>query len=161
MRDRSIRTPGVLAAVVAVGLGMLTGCVGSLNPALVNSLGGNTASAIDNPEGSLLIVVMNRTDAAALTVLDIQKDGGGTVPLSLLTRPNTVLNDLDHVIVHQDCDVARIDFREIEVVTSAGSIPVPFALPPLIAGTSIFCGEVVAITIDGAAPNVFATVAVY
>jgi len=156
MKLRNLRVP-ILLVLISFGL---PGCSG-LNPALIGTLGGNSASNLPSPEGTIIIMVMNSTTSPVLTKMRAVKANGGSVELNLVTLPFDDPTNLDHVAVVQDCDLERLVFDELQFIGIAGPERVPFARSPLNFGESLFCGNVVAILHQGNPPDIQSIVTVY
>ena len=155
MMHRRLRAPAVLAALVT---SLAAGCSG-LNPGLFPFAGGNAASSLPNPYGTILIMFMNQTSVAARATFVLTKDNGGTLTVGLTALPFSPASDLDYRIAAQDCDVTSIRLTNVTYASEAGPIVVPWDRPPLVNGADLFCGNVVAVTFAGDPPNVFINLA--
>lgn len=163
MRDGGLRRWAML--VVLAGLVGVSGCGGGvLNPALVASLGGNTASAMDNPQGTIVILLVNRTLSTVQAYVLVTKDNGAAREWPLQVKafqPGTP--NSGWLGFAQECDVASID-----VVSFRFSIPGggdagdrTADLGTLVVGQSLNCGDVILIRAEGTAPNIIFTVEVF
>ena len=153
--DRRFRVSAGLA-LAALGLGSVAGC-GMLNPSLLVTLGGTPVRSLDSPDGSLIILVMNRTTQVAAARVLVTKQNGGEVELTLPVEPFNAGTDLDHRMAVQDCDVESLQLIQVTATTATGVIEIPSDAPPITTGDGgvELCGKVIAITISGTAPAVF------
>jgi len=153
----------VLSALAGLALTALSGC-GVLNPALVGSTVLDSTSALDAPEGTILIAVTNRTSSTAAARFEITKRNGGTVDLIIPVQPfdSDPANESDRMIVTQDCDVTSIRLLDVLASLPTGGVQ-QFAsdLSPLEMGERLNCGKVVLLTIEGVAPNLLVNLGVF
>lgn len=143
-----------LTAVLTIGS---LGC--GINPALIGGFTGNSTNNLQPPTGSIVIVAMNRTPAPALVRLVANKQYGGQIAINLSTFGAGDVNNRDYMAVVQDCDIQSIEF--IDIIVQSQTATIPFAFAPLVAGETLSCGKVVAITLEGTAPNIVPTVVVF
>jgi hypothetical protein len=139
------------SGVVAASLLVVLGC-GVANPALVGTLGSNTAAAVTGIESNIAIMVMNLTPVTTQASIRVNKRNGGVVDLNIPVQP------FDHTAVVQNCDVVSVEFVEASYAGPAGAVAIPTTVSPLVVGLNLNCGGVVAITIAGTPPGVFVTV---
>lgn len=148
MTNHRFRVCVALVALAGFSLSTIFGCTG-LNPALVGTVGGNTASYLDAPKGTILIVVLNYTLSDVLASVNIVKQNTAVVPLFLGAAPYNPTSLQDHAILTQDCDVDQIQFLDVQI-NQAGGVTQDYDLrgvPPLINGQSLSCGKMVVITV--------------
>lgn len=140
------------ACLAVVGLCAVAGC-GMLNPSLFATTGLNPVRSLDTPEGSLVILVMNRTNVTVAARVTVTKQNGGQIELTIPAGPFGSGTTPDHAAVVQDCDVETIDLIGI---TAEGDIEIPSFSAPLRDGLELSCGKVVAIFVAalGAEPIV-------
>ncbi len=139
--------------LAGLGLAGVAGC----NPSLAMTLGLDPVALLDPPDGTLLIMVMNTADTAAVATVAVNKTNGGQLELKIPALPFSTAHDLDHVTVIQDCDVTSI---QLLGVTVAGVGEIASDRPPLAMGVSLSCGDVVVIWITQA-QNYFANLSVF
>ena len=148
-----------LTAVAGIGCSVL-------NPALVGTVQGNSVPALENARGTILIAVLNHTDAVAVPRIQITKDNGGLVELLVAVLPFTPSvpldptnptqdNNADHAILVQDCDVAQIELIDLDV--AGQTIGANF--PPLVEGFNLACGDVVVLSVRQSGQSFFADLA--
>ena len=93
-----------------------------LNPSLFATLGANPVRALDTPDGSLVILVMNRTSVTVAARVIVTKKNGGQLDLTIPAGPLGSGTTPDHFAVVQDCDVETID---VVGIIAEGDIEVP------------------------------------
>jgi hypothetical protein len=146
MNLRRLRTPVVLVTLAALATGTGCGGGGIFNPSLFVTVGGSPLRALDQPDGSIIILVMNLTDATAAARIRVTKENGGVLVLTVPVAAFESGVEPDHVAVVQDCDIASI---QLLGVTSEDGVDIPSFSPPIRKGFELSCGKVVAITILG------------
>jgi len=163
MRARRARPRGILVGLTALLIAGVAGC-GVLNPSLVGTTILSSTESLDNPEGTIVIVVMNTTSSLAAARFEITKRNGGTVDLTVPVLPfdGDPANEGDRAMVVQDCDITSIQLVDVLASLSTGGIQ-QFGqdLAPLTMGDRLSCGKVVALTITGTEPNLLVTLQVF
>jgi hypothetical protein len=149
--------PTVLAMVV---LAASTGC-GVLNPSLLGGVGISPIQGLDPAQGSLVILVLNRSDAVAQAKVAVTKTNGAEVELNLTAQPFSQGTELDHVAAVQDCDVESVELTETIYAGPGGASTIASDTGPLVSGFNLNCGDVVVVTIEGTSPNVIVGLAVW
>lgn len=149
--------PTVLAALILAGS---TGC-GVLNPSLLGGIGLSPIQSLDPAQGSLVILVLNRSDAIAQAKVIVTKTSGAEVELNLTTQPFSQATELDHVAAVQDCDIESIELMETIYAGPGGASTIASDAGPLLSGFNLNCGDVVVVTIEGTSPNVIVGLAVW
>jgi len=152
--------PLFLTGLAALGLAGTVGC-GMVNPSLLGGLGVSPIQALDPAQGSLVIAVLNRSDAVAQAKVVVTKANGGELELNLTTQPFSPGTELDHVVAVQDCDVESVELLEIIYAGPGGASTIASDAAPLLSGFNLSCGDVVVITITGTSPNVLVNLAVW
>ena len=153
----------LLAFYSALVMCFACGC-GVLNPSLIGSATGDAISSLDNPEGTIIIVVMNSSLSTAAASFTITKSDGGVVDLVVPVLPadGNPADDGDVAMVVQDCDVQSIQLNTVLASLPTGDVQ-QFAsdLAPLVKGERLSCGKVVSVMIVGVSPNLLVNLAVY
>jgi hypothetical protein len=119
---------------------------------------------LDNPEGTIAIVVLNSTSSQAAARFQITKRNGGTVDLTVPVLPfdGDPADEGDRAMVVQDCDVTTIELVDVLAALSTGGVQ-QFGqdLAPLNMGEQLTCGKVIAVTITGSEPNLLVNLQVF
>lgn len=161
MSDRSVPHRWAMLPLVTLSLVSATSC-DVINPALLGSTGGSTIRALENAQGSLVILVMNRTTAVAAAQVLVTKQSGGTVLLTIPVQEFGDGNDRDFSAIVQDCDIEQVQLLQVTAVSGEGeTVEVPSDAPPLRMGIEINCGSVIAITVSGTSPTLFLDLTVF
>ena len=158
MTNRRLRAAVALLALAAPGLGAVAGC-DVLNPSLVAGVGVNPIAAMDVPDGSILIVVMNDSDSVAVAHLTIEKTNGWVVHLAIPVLPFDANSDEDFAMVVQDCDIASIQYRGSFITALRNFIDEDNS--PLVGGRVVNCGNVIAIWITQSGLNYYSNLSVF
>ena len=145
------------AWLVLAGLtgGVVSGC-GVVNPSLVAVLpGGTQTSTMDSPKGQIVILVINLTPSTTQANVLVTKTNGGQVTL------NIAVPAFAHRAFTQECEVQKIEFVQASYAGATGAVQIPFTVSPLVSGVNLECGNVVAISMLGTAPNIAPQIQVY
>ena len=135
----------VVAASLLVGAG---GC-GILNPSFLDDFVANPENAFDAPNGSLAILIMNRTDRFASARISVTKENEGTVEWSVGLAPFGDPSGFDYATLIQECDVMEVSLQDVTIATDGEPIVIPSDASPLTAGLNLNCGDVISILIPG------------
>lgn len=155
-----------VAGVLLAGIGLLLapGC-GAINPELLGTVLPNSTVGMTAPTGTIVIAVLNRSPAIAAAQVQVTKNDGGVVNLTIPVQPfdSSTANPADRAFAVQDCDVHSIRLVQVLAALPTGGTVQQFAsaLPPLVDGVGLSCGKLVSITIVGTPPNLQAAVEVY
>jgi len=153
---------GLLLA--AFGLLLAPGC-GVINPDLLGTVLPNSTIGMPAPGGTIVIAVLNESQAIAAAQFEITKNDGGVVDLTIPVQPfdNSTANPADRAFAVQDCDVQSIRLIQVLAGLPTGGTVQQFAssLPPLVDGVGLSCGRLVVVTIVGTPPNLQAALEVY
>lgn len=145
-------------------LPMVASC-GALNPGLLGTMGLIYKPTVNNPTGTILIAILNTSSAVVAAKVEITKDNGGTVTLTIPAQPfdSDPANESDQTVVVQDCDVYSIKLVEILAGSTSGGTIQRFAsdLPVLYNGVQLSCGKLVVITVTGSSPNLLANMEIF
>ncbi len=140
------RTLGV--GVLGVLLSFLGGCH-SLNPSFINTLGGSPIESLENPPGTVVIVLINRTAFPAALQVQVF-EAAGFVGTTELRAPGN-----DFFVSGRDCEISTITFVSMTVTTGAegDGEDAPGPTTPLVGGFNFRCGNVVSVTVSGTTGN--------
>ena len=140
-------------------LGSVASC-GSLNPSFLGSVGVSPIASLEDPPGSVLAVLINRTAFRVELQADVDELDGSSGREDLETGGNSFF------ITARDCEISQITFTEITVTVlndQGGTTEETVDLENniLLGGTNFQCGSVVAVIVDGAAGDFEATIQVF
>ncbi len=146
--DAAGRRRGRLALALLMTLaGLGSGC-DVINPALVGTLGGNTAVTMDRPEGHIVILLINTTPGRIAVTLTMTTDQGGTRTEGASLGPG-------YFPIVKDCELQSVTIEQFQYVAPGTGevVEVPANLGTLIRGQAIQCGNVISITASGSPPE--------
>ncbi len=153
---RSAALGGLLACVLGFG-----GC-DAINPRLIGTLGGNTTETLQDAEGYIGIVLMNTTSVIAQVTMAVYKQNGSYHPLYATMMPYESKSKDDHIMGVFECDVESIRLTSLTYASDAGeAVEIQFNYGSFVYGESLYCGDVVYITVTGTPPNITASIGVY
>lgn len=163
-RPRSIRA---WLMMIVAAMGWIAGC-DVLNPALVGTVNASSVTSLSDPEGTILIAVLNNSSSLAAATVRVIKDTGyfedpGYIDLIIPVQAadGNAANEADHAVAVQDCDVYSIQLMEIiAALPTGGTQTLGSDQPALLNGVHFTCGKVIVITITGTAPNLLVEIAV-
>ena len=140
-------------AAFGVLLSFFGGCQ-SLNPSFINTFGGSPIESLENPPGTVVIVLINRTAFPAELQLQVF-EAAGFVGTTELNAPGN-----DFFVSGSDCEISTITFVSMTVTTGTegGGENVPVPATPLTGGLNFRCGDVVSVTVSGTTGNFAVTV---
>lgn len=132
--------------VLLIGLGsaVMIGC-GVLNPSLIGSVGGNTATTVKAPSGYNVFIIQNVSATPVRVRTEVTKTNGGVVPL------NISLTAFQRVMRTQECDIQSVAITEAVAGTDE-SIDITNNTGTLQGTTDLPCGSVVLIQVTGPIP---------
>ncbi len=135
-------------ASLGVLLSFFGGCQ-SLNPSFINTLGGSPIESLENPPGTVVIVLINRTAFPTELQVQIFEADGFVGTTELRTSGNNFF------VSGSDCEISGITFVSMTVTTGTEGdgedAPVPTS--PLVGGVNFRCGNVVSVTVSGTTGN--------
>jgi hypothetical protein len=134
----------------SLGWAACAGC-GVLNPALVNSLGGNPVNSLPNPDGYVLIVYSNLTASSISFRYALDYANGATEDSNLIVSAG------EFEVVAENCDLTSYQLTSITIsVPGSDSLEIPSDLGAVVKNRDYVCGNVIAVTVSGSpdAPDV-------
>lgn len=138
--------PRTATVVLPLCVATLCGCPG-INPDLVGQLGGSPVSAINVPDGNIVILVSNLTPTLVTVDVQVTKQNGGTIPLSI------EVPGLSYSARAQDCDIQSLEITQATYGTARRPITLPPGPLSVAGGTGIGCGQVLSIIVVGTPPD--------